>query len=415
MHPPDQAIHHHFLKRAQESPGSLFSATRSWTKTFWSNADSESTDRQPLLRSETDSTRPSSLFPELHLPFTTKYGRCLEILHYGGNSTIRLHERKQELFAVKVYRRPLLSRSVSPSHSRCSPLRLVDSHPRHPNILPVIDLLHNERSELCLVLPYCTGGDLHELLCRAGPLPTCEADCLVTQILRALAFLHKNNIAHQDIRLETVLLTERGAVKLAGFGNGHIRRLWAESAVPAESEDTQCSQHIRSQPPSSWLSCFLCLFSCPSSLLPGWRGSLRVSGCSASFPGINLPYIPPEGFHHQPYPSCRGHDDASHSIADYDPRPVDIWAVAMIYLALLTGRLLWRSARPGHEDSRYLDYLHDRCNYGYPQIELLGEKRRNAIYAMLDPNPQRRITAVRLLQSEWISAVSVCEAGKKGY
>lgn len=441
-HLPSQTVHHHYLKRTQENPGSSFTNARSCTRSFWFNSGSDSTDKQPLLRSETDSPPPSRNFSsDSRLHFPEKYGRCLEILHYGNNSTVRLHRRgthdsKQKLLAVKVYRHKILDFSHPSYHSsNCSPVHLADLHPRHPNILPIIDLLRNERSELCLVMPYSTGGDLHELLCRTGPLPTFEADCLVTQILRALAFLHKNKIAHQDIRLETVLLTEHGAVKLAGFGDSHIRRLWAESAIPVDAEETCSPGHAPVRTSSWWLCCFPWLLSSLSSSISLRRGSGAVSGCSASFPGINRPYIPPEGYHHRPSHSSRDQDEANQHQTDHDPRPADVWATAIIYLALVTGRILWQSARPGDEDPRYLDYLHDRCRYGYPQIEVLGEvitklhpkrlgiglilmfkqKRRNAIYAMLDPRPQRRITSSQMLQSEWVSAISVCEAGKRGY
>lgn len=380
-HQANQAVHHHYLKRAQQSPRSSFSNTRSCVRSFWFNTGSDSTDRQPLLSSETESTPPwcYSASPEFHIPFTEKYGRCLAILHYGNNSTIRLQQWKtpgssQKLFAVKVYRHNILQNfSDSSSHSSyCSPVQLADLHPRHPNILPIIDLLHNERSELCLVMPYCTGGDLHELLCRTGPLPTFEADCLVTQILRALAFLHKNNIAHRDIRLETVLLTEQGAVKLAGFGDGHVRRLWAKSVIPAEAEETQSPPITPSRPSSWWVGCFPSLLSSLTTLT-STRGYGGTPGCSASFPEISLPYIPPEGFHHRPYHFLRDRDRACNNQAHPDPRPADVWATAIIYVALVTGRLLWRSARPGYEDPRYLSYLDDRCEYGYPQIEVLGE------------------------------------------
>ena len=95
---------------------------------------------------------------------------------------------------------------------------------------------------------------------------------------------------------------------------------------------------------------------------------------------MSLPYIPPEGFGYTPRrPSRRDSgiecdEDEDEGGGVNDPRPADVWATAIIYLALITGRLLWRSARPLREDARYLEYMHCRNGEdGYPPIEALGE------------------------------------------
>lgn len=340
---------------------------------------SVSTDREPLIRSSTSSTstshQPSSSEPQLS--FTDKYGRFLEVLHYGTNGTVRLHQCKanlpgsnsKQLLAVKVYRHNILDSTDPLAHApSCSTTSLADLHPRHPNILPITDLLYNERSELCLVMPFCAGGDLHGLLSRNGPLPTTEADCLVAQILRALAFLHEHSTAHRDIRLETVLLTERGAVKLAGIGDRHVRRLWIQCATaPEPGEDTAPSQPPHPPPSGSWSFSWVL-----SSFTHSRGGSVGSVSSTASFPGMSLPYIPPEGFQHRSKHSRR--EDGDEGQDGNDPRPADVWATAIVYLALITGRLLWCSACPQHEDSRYLEYLHGRRGRdGYPPIEALGE------------------------------------------
>ena len=92
---------------------------------------------------------------------------------------------------------------------------------------------------------------------------------------------------------------------------------------------------------------------------------------TASFVGMRLPYIPPEEFDLHLQSHCRDeHDNRS----DFDSRPADVWATAMVYMALVTDRILWRSARPNQEDTRYLEYLHSRRGEdGYSPIESLGE------------------------------------------
>ena len=401
-HRPQEAFaHSHYVTHAKYSPGSqgqrsqsLQDSNESSSKRGWSvfrdehrpSITSISSGQSQLVRSQTATTASTitstqPLVTEPHRPFTETYGRCLEILHYGTNSTIRLHQKKlvgagpksKQLFAIKVYRHSILDTSKSTTQaSHCSPSAIANLHPRHPNILPISDLLYNERSELCLVMPFCAGGDLHELLSRSGgPIPTNEADCLIIQILRALDFLHEHGTAHRDIRLETVLLTDHGTVKLAGFGDGHIQRLWSECAVPTIPEDEAPRTRSNSHPGHStaWpfsLPWLLSPFSRPG---PESRGSGEVSSSTASFPGMSLPYIPPERFQTRSRTSDDTDDEGHH-----DPRPADVWATAIVYLALITGRLLWRSARPHREDTRYLDYLRSRrTDDGYPPIESLGK------------------------------------------
>ncbi|KAJ5312722.1 hypothetical protein N7508_003552 [Penicillium antarcticum] len=342
-----------------------------------------STDRLPLIGDSAASAPSAIQLSTISLPFTEKYGRCQQIVHYGANSTTRLHEsRGQQLLAIKVYRRNILKKTLSPACSShfttcLSPTSAI-FHPQHPNILPILDLLHNERSELCLVMPYCAGGDLHTLISRNGILPAHEADCIIKQILRALCFLHEHETAHRDIRLETVLLTSSGGVKLAGFGDGYVKRIWEECTVrmtPREDEEETLPSTQQQHHHAAWsfsLPWFLSSFSRQASSTSSTRNtaqSTTVNPSTASFAGMSLPYIPPEAFEHHSSPYA-----PSDSEEEVDPRPADVWATAIVYMTLITGRLLWRSARPRREDGRYLEYLHGRCEEdGYAPIESLGQ------------------------------------------
>ncbi|KAJ5782385.1 hypothetical protein N7457_004159 [Penicillium paradoxum] len=417
MRPPDQPVdHHHYVKpgkRSAKHPVNTAAQTRgrpTSSHDYQRLLTSVSTDQRPLLRQDStssESTRSAS--PSPSRSFIEQYGRCLQMVHYGIHSTTRLHQsRDKQLVAIKVYRRTILRGCPNTSHS-------ASLHSEHPNILPILNLLHNERGELCLVMPHCAGGDLNTLLARHGSLPPQEADCIMTQILRALAFLHNQDTAHRDIRLETVLLTARGAVKLAGFGDGHIRRIW-ENSVSRLTASGEARLPPRPQPQATWSSALpsLLISLCRSSDFFSRDSSTIVANTSTpSFVGMSLSYVPPEGFKSYLNPSSH-HENRD--CEECDPRPADVWATAITYMALVTDGMLWGSARPHREDARYLEYLDSRCGYdGYPPIEALGQKRRNAIYAMLHPDYWKRITTAKLLRSEWIQSVEVCEAGANGY
>ena len=124
---------------------------------------------------------------------------------------------------------------------------------------------------------------------------------------------------------------------------------------------------------------------------------------------------------------------------EFDPRAVDLWATGVIYMAMRTGRHLWRVARKD-EDEFYERYLEGRrYEDGYAPIETLHRvsfsllpnisywvksilmcidiqaRCRNVIYSILDPNPSRRITASQVLKSEWVREIKLCKAGEEGY
>ena len=117
---------------------------------------------------------------------------------------------------------------------------------------------------------------------------------------------------------------------------------------------------------------------------------------------------------------------------EFDPRAVDVWACGIIYMAMRTGRHLWRVAQKG-EDEFFDRYLEDRKEEeGYRPIEVLRRvssnlplsryntdnpqrQCRNVIYSILDPIPARRLTAHQVLASEWVSEAKVCRAGNEGF
>ncbi|MGG6495618.1 UNVERIFIED_CONTAM: hypothetical protein NY603_22105, partial [Bacteroidetes bacterium 56_B9] len=56
---------------------------------------------------------------------------------------------------------------------------------------------------------------------------------------------------------------------------------------------------------------------------------------------------------------------------EFDPRAVDVWACGVIYMAMRTGRHLWRVAKKD-EDEFYDNYIRGRkSEEGYGPIETL--------------------------------------------
>lgn len=312
-----------------------------------------------------------------------KYGKCQEIIGRGAFGIVRISHKKiegqpgEKLFAVKEFRRRPEETEKKYS-KRLTAEFCISSSLRHPNVIHTLDLLKDAKGDYCEVMEFCAGGDLYTLVLAAGKLEVSEADCFFKQMMRGVEYMHEMGVAHRDLKPENLLLTTNGGLKITDFGNGECFRMaWENDA------------HM-------------------------------VSGLCGS-----APYIAPEEYVDR----------------EFDARAVDVWACGVIYMAMRTGRHLWRVAKKD-EDEFYARYLKGRRDEeGYGPIESLHRvgfqhtqrnksqhngsdmtdtrvlqqaRCRNVIYSILDPNPTRRITASQVLKSEWGREIKLCKAGEEG-
>ncbi|KAJ6001189.1 kinase-like domain-containing protein [Penicillium waksmanii] len=343
---------------------------------------SRSTDKRSDRDDSAQAQRiPTAITQLEQTSFTGEYGVFTKVLYYNNTSTVQLFEKKapvsqpilsptqprkgfmltklrrasmpkstiRELYAVRVFHHTKANLGRVPNlprgRSRRPPLS-------HPNIVSILDILYNKQGNICLVMPYCTGGNLHAFLqqeARANDgLSLEEINCLNVQILRAIGFLHEHGISYGDLRPEHVLLTTRGAVKVGGFGGNEdaVRELVAFS----RREDSTSPQSGPSPGNSREFN---------SKLLLCVRRSVSE---------LSTPYLPPERFSGRRDSVRQGytHQDM------YDVRAGDIWACGMIYMILQSGRLPWRTTRTVDPDKSYTEYLHCRLmQNGYGPIQAL--------------------------------------------
>ncbi|KAG4304998.1 hypothetical protein PORY_001673, partial [Pneumocystis oryctolagi] len=287
-----------------------------------------------------------------------KYGKCHEVIGRGAFGVVRISHKAdpqnshvEHLYAIKEFRRRP-SESRKKYTKRLTSEFCISSALRHPNVIHTLDLLQDSKGDYCEVMEFCAGGDLYSLILSSGKLDMVEADCYFKQLMRGVEYMHEMGVAHRDLKPENLLLTHNGALKITDFGNGECFRMAWEK--------------------KPHLTCGLC-------------GS--------------IPYIAPEEY----------------TDKEFDPRAVDVWATGVIYMAMRTGRHLWRVAKQD-EDDFYGKYLEERKNkVGYEPIESLQRPYcRNVIYSILDPSPDRRISAKHVLRSEWGKEILVCKAGEIG-
>lgn len=314
--------------------------------------------------------------PNATATLVQKYGKCQEIVGRGAFGIVRISHKidpndskNEQLYAVKEFRRRP-QESAKKYQKRLTSEFCISSSLRHPNVIHTLDLLQDAKGDYCEVMEFCAGGDLYTLVLAAGKLEVVEADCYFKQLMCGVEYLHEMGVAHRDLKPENLLLTTHGSLKITDFGNGE---------------------------------CFRMAWETEAHMTAGLCGS--------------APYIAPEEYTEK----------------EFDPRAVDVWATGVIYMAMRTGRHLWRVAKKD-EDEFYERYLEGRRDEdGYQPIETLHRVRdmslwfswlsltdykarcRNVIYSILDPNPTRRITASQVLKSEWGREIKVCKAGEEGF
>merc|ERR1712224_221771 len=76
----------------------------------------------------------------------------------------------------------------------------------HPSICKLYEIFEDENF-LYLVMEFCAGGELNGYINNGGASSEDQAAVIMKQVLRAVAYLHSNFIAHRDIKAANILCT----------------------------------------------------------------------------------------------------------------------------------------------------------------------------------------------------------------
>ena len=297
----------------------------------------------------------------------------------GASATVRIMMRKgdkrgEKHYAVKEFRKRSSRESEEEYTTKVKSEYTIAKACHHPNIVETVRLCtHSGRWNH--VMEYCSQGELFSLVERHYFRPDDKA-CIFKQVLRAVGYLHSHGIAHRDIKLENLLMTDQGYIKITDFG---VSEVFSGEHPGALSSGGQCGRNM-SEPRRS---------------APGVCGS--------------KPYISPEVL-------AKDHD--------YDPTKLDVWSCAILYLTLHLSGNPWTSAsrlEPNYasftagwdallsvDPSGTIidDSSTPHCGKVFDSIDKPSIRR--CILRMLHPNPDLRLSVSAILADRWVKHIDCC-------
>ena len=217
----------------------------------------------------------------------------------------------------------------------------------HPNLQDLVDFAI-EGDKAVIISTMCYGGDLKMALEKYGKLSEKQARAVMSGVFRGLSHLHSQGIAHRDVKLDNILMVDKGdlcSVKIIDMG--FAKKLHSQAECD-EALHTVCGTPL---------------------------------------------YIAPELIH-------KSRDGQIDRKAGYDIK-VDMWACGIIMFTLLSG------IPPFSVDRNKSIYeLFDEIKRGkfvFDDYEWKGvsESAKDLITSLLNVDPKKRTGASSALRHAW--------------
>ncbi|XP_052739655.1 serine/threonine-protein kinase grp [Bicyclus anynana] len=206
---------------------------------------------------------------------------------------------------------------------------------RHPHVLRCLGARRHGALHY-LFLEFAQGGELFDRIEPDRGMPAPLARRLARQLLAGLRYLHARGVAHRDLKPENLLLDAHDRLKISDFGLATLFRVRARERLLA-----------------------------------------RVCG--------TLPYAAPEVLTAPARP--------------YRAPPADVWAAALVLLAMLAGELPWE--RAAADDARFAAW---RAGDAAAGVWRKAGAALPLLRAALCADPARRASLDAVLAHRWLAA-----------
>lgn len=165
--------------------------------------------------------------PAASVPFAddhglqTKWGKFGKVLGSGAGGSVKLMKRSSDglTFAVKQFRDRHSYETEREYNKKVTAEFCIGSTLHHGNIIETLDIVQ-ERGHWYQVMEYAP-LDLFAIV-MTGKMSREEVACSFLQIVNGVSFLHSMGLAHRDLKLDNVVVNDRGIMKLIDFGSASV-------------------------------------------------------------------------------------------------------------------------------------------------------------------------------------------------
>ena len=197
-------------------------------------------------RSSTSTSQSSVPFADDH-GLVSKYGKFGKMLGSGAGGSVRLMKRTGDgtVFAVKQFRDRHAYESEKDYNKKVTAEFCIGSTLHHGNVIETIDIIH-EKGKWYEVMEYAP-YDLFATV-MTGKMGREETYCSTLQILAGVTYLHSMGMAHRDLKLDNVVINDKGIMKLIDFGSAVVFRYPFENDIVLATgrfASLYCSQRTR--------------------------------------------------------------------------------------------------------------------------------------------------------------------------
>jgi serine/threonine protein kinase len=232
--------------------------------------------------------------------------------------------------------------------------------------------MYEDYSHFYLVMDLISGGEMFDHLSQDGAYSEADAARLIFEIASALAFLHGVGIIHADLKPENLMLCSRnrrgGTIKIIDFGCALTQPIGPTVGGSGVSES---KYQMDTAGPDVFTGRF-----------PSATAETGTTG-----------YWPPERFRER----------AGTLLAEELTPAVDIWAVGVILYIMLMGFHPFDVDCDRSDDEVAAAIKSNPMPpMGEEYVGHLSESAKDLIRRLMEPDPNKRMTAYELLHHPWV-------------
>lgn len=292
-----------------------------------------------------------------------KIGRVLGRGAYG-KVNIAAHKLSKKLCAVKSINMNKINQNLSPSQvkevlKRVIAEREILARLKSEHVVKLYEAIKHENGEdeyQLMFMEICAGGSMLQYLRRRRRLEERVAKLFMKQLIRGLGYIHHEGVVHRDIKLENILLSNLGMIKICDFGVSVV-------LDPEKSKDQidDC--------------CGTPAYMAPEVIAVG---EVKKMVSEAMKQGKKRNEI----------------NSIKKDLKPYGPE-CDIWSAGVVLYALIYGQLPFRGLT--------IREIKEKILRGFYNLkEQASESVRDLIKRMLEPDRKARITIEDILNHPWL-------------